>query len=323
MYLRLKEIDKAELLLRRAALEAPDLPVYRQLAEVSLSRGRDIDGFLDTWNRYFQRAEDAPQDAALVKFRIAYRLMQLNEFTRSLPYLEAAMPTRASLASGAYLLALTRAQEYDRAERHARAGSYMGATRHYNWCRETGRGDLASATQRFRDLVVSQATVGNAMTKVDIGVFYLLESDPQQAARLFESAVDTDDGCAAHLLALVRWEQGQPDLARQILQKRAKAPRSDVKSQSYILIAEQLDKSIADPQFKFNLPAEEPDLGNPTRAPTLGNVFYLAGKACEMRGQPEAAKQWYRKSLDSLSGNFATRPLSAIGLRKLGEEYYK
>jgi hypothetical protein len=54
-----------------------------------------------------------------------------------------------------------------------------------------------------------------------------------------------------------------------------------------------------------------------------GNACYMLGRFCELRKKPEDAKFWYRTALETHDWNFTFRPAAAVGLRRLGEEFYK
>jgi hypothetical protein len=54
-----------------------------------------------------------------------------------------------------------------------------------------------------------------------------------------------------------------------------------------------------------------------------GNVCYILGKLCEIEGKIDAAKMWYRLTLDTASPGFVGLGLAGDALRKLGEQHYK
>lgn len=324
VYRRLNQLDRAETYLRRASLDAPDLPVYRELAELNLDRGNDVDGYLSTWDRYFRAAEDTSEDAPLVRYRIAMRMIQIGQYSRSLPYAQAAMPGRRTLGLNATLLAMTRMRQFDEVEKNIFTTGQMTSGFYYRWCQETGHGDLDTARTRFAGSLPGLIRSNEATQLIDAAVFYWIEGNRQRAVELLTQANLSDaDGFAAGLLALVHLEENRLDEARKVLQERGKRVSSDSKTNAYRLLAEQIDRYLADPKAAIALPATERELGNPFRAATFGNIFFGAGKACELRGDVEQAKVWYRKSLNCLSSNYTARALAAMSLRKLGDEYYQ
>ena len=70
-------------------------------------------------------------------------------------------------------------------------------------------------------------------------------------------------------------------------------------------------------------PAPEPSIELLQRSLQRGNIAYLFGKYCELRGQNDEAKWWYRTSLQTRNVHFGCRPMAASALRHLGEEYFK
>lgn len=324
VYRRLKQLDRAETYLRRASLDAPDLPVYRELAELNLDRGNDVDGYLATWDRYFRAAEDTSEDEPLVRYRIAVRLIQIGQYARSLPYARDAMTTRSTQGANAMLLAMNRLGQFDDVEKTMFTSGRMGGGSYYRWCQETGHGNLELARNRFATTLAGMVTSNEASQLIDAAVFYWIEGNHQRAVELLTQANTSDaDGFAAGLLALVHLENNRIDEARKVLQERGKRISSDSKMTAYKTLAEQMERYLADPKSAIVLPATERELSNPFRAATFGNVFFGAGKACELRGDIEQAKMWYRKSLNCLSSTYTARSLAAMSLRKLGEEYYQ
>jgi hypothetical protein len=82
-----------------------------------------------------------------------------------------------------------------------------------------------------------------------------------------------------------------------------------------------LENPAAFPSMEGSL---KPILTDPKLPPaTHGNVCYILGRVCELRHQDDAAKAWYRASLESRNDDYACRPLCAIALRRLGEEFFK
>lgn len=324
LHARLKEYDRAEELLRRASLDAPDSPVYSELAEVSLSRGRDVSGYLATWSRYFQRAENTNQDPALIKQRIANRLMQLSEFSQAIPYAEAGLASNISTAADTFILALTRAGEYEKAEQFVASNGQFGIGGYYRWCRETGRGNLSRVEAAYPTAIPRLIASKQPGQMIDVAMYYWVNSNLDRAVELLTAANAAEsDTCAAHLLALVQMEQNQTDQAVQTLLRRAKVPGLDSRTRPYALAAAQMERYLTTPDAKLDLTPMETDLRNSARIATRGNILFFFAKACELRGDKEQAMKWYRQCLDTLSFTFTGRWVAATSLRKLGEEYYK
>ena len=85
-----------------------------------------------------------------------------------------------------------------------------------------------------------------------------------------------------------------------------------------------MKRLLADPKA---LPARDGEIGalliDKERSLQRGNIAYLFGKYCELRGQNDEAKWWYRTSLQTRNVHFGCRPMAASALRHLGEEYFK
>jgi tetratricopeptide (TPR) repeat protein len=325
-YTQDKQYDKAVRLLEQAVQLAPDQEVYRQLATVRLAQN-DEEGWLKTWEKYLQVSEDFGLDHAKIGEEIATHFISKGEYDRALPYAKSAAETGSAWGFLIYARALTKLGKYDEAAGvlEENAERYADPTPLYTFCRATGHGDVAAAMKLFQQRIPEFKNSQDPNVLCDLGLYDYLENQPDEAAKIWTQAGDLGKLRFYPLLtAMVQLNQSKIDDAKKSLSVAADWPMPAPRDKAYAACIAEMQRCLNDPTV---LPARDGEIGKILASNDLavqrGNICFILGRICELRNHNDDAKWWYRQSLDSDAEDFTCRAMSAVALRKLGEEYFK
>jgi tetratricopeptide (TPR) repeat protein len=197
--------------------------------------------------------------------------------------------------------------------------------KYYDFCVLTGRGDLAAARRMFGEFAKAYDQSTDSAVFSEIGNYDLLQGNLDDAIARFNKAEQLEDNAGyVAMTAIIRLQQKKPDEAMKILNQLAALKPDTPRTKSYAAFAVEMKRLLADPNAK---PARDGDIGalldDKDRVLQRGNIAYLFGNFCEQRGQKDEAIWWYRTSMQTKFLDFASRPLAAAALRRLGEEFFK
>lgn len=145
-------------------------------------------GFLD-----YLKTENQGLEHSLIQEALAAGLCERGEWVKAKPYAVAAGQTYSArgLSVASYVCeGLGHWQESERWIR-SRTESYPSSSglSWYLWCCRTGRGDQEAALKFAEPYVARLATSNSEERQVDVGVFYLLQGDPERARDAFAKAL--------------------------------------------------------------------------------------------------------------------------------------
>jgi tetratricopeptide (TPR) repeat protein len=309
--------------LEKVAAVFPDRNVYEELAGLAKADG-DLDAWIEIWERYIAQSEDLGLDHSTVRVEIANELVRKKQYERALKHAQAAATSGSGNSMITYAHVLTCLKRYDNAELIMRSllQRYGSAGAYYRWCRTTGRGDLNRALAAFKEW-----KPGNGVTQkswfADYGAMHYIEGELAEAVQLWEQ---TDDGSLDwfHMLlaTLGRIEQNRWADAKPRLEKMFKLAAQDPRGIVYRAAMEQIVKCIDDPTAVPDRAVARINI-HPDADAARGNVAYVLGRVCELRGNLDEAKWWYVTAIEAPGHDFVGRPFAAMALRRLGDEYYK
>jgi tetratricopeptide (TPR) repeat protein len=339
-----KRYDDAERLLGSVIEISPDPGVYEELAEIYKDRG-NVDKWLEVYNQYLSNSEDFGLSHARKNEEIAYTLMRMKRYDRALEYAKKSAESGSGWGYIVYASCLTELGHYEEAEKVQKVNQerYPESLAWYRWCQTTGKGDLNAAK------AASQATANEIKDDRRQGrtneapMFFILEGDATAARAVWQRDFDKDqDPYPAMQLAMIDVADGKTQSATEILDSARTVEehlppqltkmmggvtRGEDPSRTKIYRAaiQELQRCLADPAA---LPKRDGEgdlrlISQPQGGMYAGNAAYFFGRLCEVRGKKDDAAWWYRTSLDCGAWNFACRPQSGAGLRRLGQEYYK
>lgn len=309
----------------RMVREIADYELLDRLADAYWAK-RDIPGWINAWEAYLATPKDIFDFHAGVCEKMATQLIQHGEPQLALKYSEIAAATgsRGGLENhAAILLALRR---YDEAEQFARrlATIYRSQLSYYRFCRTSGRGDLEWARAINAPLVEQYQRSNDPNTVRNTALYFQLEDQPEKARQMWQRLSGmVKNHLTALTLAIVALEAKEPDKAISLLEEASKLTPRNIDEHTYAAGVAELLRCIPNP-------AAVPDRQGPvgrivaskiSPAPR-GNVCYFLGRLCELRNLNDDAKWWYSAAMECPDLSISTRPLAALGLRRLGEEYY-
>jgi tetratricopeptide (TPR) repeat protein len=188
-YKELKQFDDAERCAKQQVQLAPDYPAYRSLAEIY-----KVKGDMTRWKATLEKSLELPSlglEGFWVRNMIARHHMDRGEWKEALPYAEGAAASYAGWALETSARCHEMLGDWKKSESlmHAIAERYENSAFDWMvWCYRTGHGDREAATELARHHFESLGTAANATQLENIGVFYLLQKEPEKALPVFEKA---------------------------------------------------------------------------------------------------------------------------------------
>ncbi len=316
-YVELKQYDEAEKLLRRYMELSPDRWAYVKLAECYKARG-DADRWKSTLDEYLAKTESAGLEHAEVQVQIANDLMDRGRFAEAKPYAETAAETWANWAMQCAARCNEGLKDWERAELWTRRTTERYPDTSwplwYLFCKRTGRGDLAAATDFAREFVATAADRPELVAPTSAGLFLWSIGLPRQAMP-YLIAADTAAPAPLEMfcVALIADELGDKALRDRSFQQyinkfQGSAPLS-------VALVQQIVESLADGGGRpLDEPAVDRKLAEMPPAPR-GNASFLVGRFL-MKRRPEAARK-YLKAADTDETSLWLRVLAIDSLRSL------
>jgi tetratricopeptide (TPR) repeat protein len=186
-YLQLGRYADAERCLKAAVEVSHSEQAYRRLAEV-YRRQDQIDRWLATLEELLKQPDYGLVHAG-VRGTIAKYFMSRKEWKKALPYAEQAAESYSAAALLAAADCHEGLQQWQQAEAYTRATAlrYRGSELvWYFFCKRTGEGDLDAARQLADRHVKNVDRTEFYADLFSVGVFYILEKQPEKALDVFE-----------------------------------------------------------------------------------------------------------------------------------------
>jgi tetratricopeptide (TPR) repeat protein len=320
--------DDSLRLLEQIVKVTPDYPVYQELTSIYRKRGDD-EKYLQTWQEYLKTTDDPGLQHASVATEIAYTLMRRNRASDALPYAKMAAGTYSQWGLVAAGNCLTELGRYDDAEKFMQAAQerYGSSVDWYRWCITTHRGNISAARTSAAEKAAALAQADDWSARSEGAVYYEIEGQLDRARECWRPTVQ--DAYNALQFAMVCLQQNKMDEAKGLLEHFKQPPdverfvpiltaRDNIYRAAAVEVLRCIDNPAAVPARDG---AMKPIVDTPESAYSA-NCAYFLGRLCELHGQKDDAKWWYRLSMSKQWTN-STRPQAAASLRRLGDEYYK
>lgn len=286
-YLKLEKFDDAIRCLNRWVALQPEYESYAYLAEAWTKKG-DGAKFLATWNEYLAREEDGLGHAR-ARTEVAEYLMSFAKWQEAWPYAEAAAGSGAEWAYQCAVDCLTGLARFPEAERYAQASAERypeTAPTWYFWCRRTGQGAAAAASEHVRQTIADPGIEINSWYH---GVYLTLQREPEKALAVYRQQLAQQRiPIVAFQGAMLAAELKQNDVRDELLQMAHQAAEQEGGYNAPHLadVAKLAQDALADPS---KLPAIAKQLKEnvaKVNNPRLrGDAAYLAGKFLLLNGQ--------------------------------------
>jgi tetratricopeptide (TPR) repeat protein len=337
-----KRFADAARLLEGVIAISPDTDAYTELAEMYKQQG-DADKWLEIYDKYLAGTEQFGLEHARKCEQIAYTLMAMKKLDRALPYAKTAADSYSGWGlhcCAACLMEMGRFEEAEQIEKQVQE-SYPSSFCWYRFCATTNRGDLASARESAEQNVPELESLKSGDELNELALYLQMEGKNDRARRCWEREKrNASDTYNALQLAMLDLEEGKNDDAEL---------RCDVAGVQEITLPPQFAAMVGDIVTKpdrsraivYGAALEEvkrclrdvtavPRRAGPTQpifdaiqSPYRTNAAYFLGRLCELRGKKDDARFWYRTAMETEEWTASCRPQAALGLRRLGEEFYK
>ncbi len=195
-YWGLKRMDDAERCAKQRIKAAPDYPSYRELAAIYKEKGD-----MARWKETLEQSLELPTmglEHAQVKDTIAHYHMDRKEWKEAVVYADEAAQSYSAWSMLTAALCHEKLGEWKKAEAYLQAVSerYADSSMEWMlWCHRTGRGDVHAADACARNHFESLGTSMFWQTRRQIGAFYLLENEPEKAARRVREDIRRNPRC--------------------------------------------------------------------------------------------------------------------------------
>ena len=325
--------DDAVRCLKKVIEAAPDLASYHHLAKVYLNQGHE-DQWLATLEEYLEQP-DYGLGHARTRKAIAWHFMEKGELERALPYAEDAA---ASYAQWALLTAATchkAMKHWDKAEQYYKAAALRykdGNMRWFRFCKVTGHGDLQAAREVALEHVEKVKARGPEADRSDVGLFHLLDGEPDKALPYYEEAFARNNNPFFGLMAALLADRlGQSEKRDRLLREtKTRGPKYLVygkpRQQMLAVAGLMADDLAAGAKGQIDLPAAEKLIAtaHPTEQVKLN---YFLGKYLDLRSKPEAAVKLWKRSMSDINNlDVFARSLAGCELRAHGvkpDDFYE
>ncbi len=161
---------------------APEFWAYNLMAENEKARG-DMKRWKESLEDYLAQGADTGLEFAKAKVAIADYHMSLGQWSKAQPYAEEAATTWAGWAMACAGKCYEGMGEYERAEYWCRNNSERYPNAFMEWfdfCKRTGRGDVASAARFEMGVVKGSGQDLSEYDKTQAILFFDLTNDPEQ-----------------------------------------------------------------------------------------------------------------------------------------------
>jgi len=189
-YVDLGQYEKAEPYLKRRIQISPDLKPYQILASV-YKKQEQMEKWREVLEGFLEQSGECGLDGDRIQVELADYYMDRKEWTKALPYAEAAAQSWAGWA----MLCATKCYEgmgkWDQAELWIRRISERyedSKIDWYLWCKRTGQGDIEAAREFFLQHLEKTKEHQTENDLESTGIFYLIENQPGKALEIFQRA---------------------------------------------------------------------------------------------------------------------------------------
>ncbi len=298
-YADLKQYEEAEKLLRRYMELSPDRWAYVKLADCYKACG-DADHWKSTLDEYLVKTEAGGLEHAEVQVQLANHLMDRGRFAEAKPYAETAAETWANWAMQCASRCNEGLKDWERAELWIRRTTERYPDTSwplwYLFCKRSGRGDLAAATDFAREFLAAAADRPDLVAPTSAGLFFWSIGLPKQAMSYLITAEKAAPApMETFYIALIADEMGDKALRdrsfHQYINKfQGSVPRS-------VALVQRIVESLADGGGRpLDEPAVDKKLAEMSPTPRA-NASFLVGRFL-MKRSPEAARK-YLKAADT------------------------
>jgi tetratricopeptide (TPR) repeat protein len=313
-YTKAENLEMAQRMWENVLAVAPDYHAFRSLAEVHLQQG-DETRWLEVMEQSLE-TEDYGLQHAQARVRIAEHFMSKGEHARALPYAEAAAETWAGWAMATAARCNDALRNYDRAELWMRRSleRYGGnGVEYYAWCKRTGHGNVAVVRPY---LMAYFKSLEKSRTTALMGIYHLLEEQPQRAVTQFQQAMEQAPADFVGLLLALTHRQlddvaASDKIFEQLRQLDHLPAEALVFKPLAIVLHDGFVKGQLDPAA---LKAAE-------QLPPQGAkaiVHYLVGWHHELAGDLDQATQRYAQACVNAHPEDLFAALAAVALRRHG-----
>jgi tetratricopeptide (TPR) repeat protein len=326
-YWGLRRMDDAERCAKQRIKAAPDYPSYKELAAIYKEKGD-----MARWKETLEQSLELPTmglDHAQVKDTIAHYHMDRKEWKEAVVYADEAAQSYSAWSMMTASLCHEKLGDWKKAEAYLQAVSerYADSSMEWMlWCHRTGRGDVRAADACARNHFESLGTSMFWQTRRQIGIFYLLENEPEKAAVVFEKTFNeypsAYDGMHVAVAADSLGKTEERDrwfkkIAAIEIKKNVKDPLTDI----YKKIVALVQRSLL-PGAPKDLPFKELDtlIADSSKIDTPSNLEYFVGMFLKNRGELEKAKVHLIRATQSEDGNPYNRVLAWQVLREMKVE---
>ncbi len=191
-YLLFGEHEKARYYFQKTITVEPSKAAYRGLAKCYLDEN-DLDGYVATLKEFIQLGQDFGLDRAALAREAASTLMERRSLERALPFAEEAASSYSAWGLQCAAACYEGLGKYDDAESMLRKCSdrYPNTTLDwYRFCKRSGKGDLDAARIAARKFVAEYRQSGNPVILSLIGMFHVLENEPELAIKSYQAAYE-------------------------------------------------------------------------------------------------------------------------------------
>jgi tetratricopeptide (TPR) repeat protein len=347
-----READ-AKRLLERTIKIAPDVEVFEELAATIQPQEKDgndpaalgaLMKMLAGGGQPDQRpsgvagaggnepVEDFGLSLPKVADKRARELIAMGKPEEALPVARQAAQSGAQWACQTLIGNLTLLKKYDEAEALARETQerYPVGMDWYLWCEMTGRGNRAAARADAARNAEELAKSSEDGDRLGAGIFFQMQGNDDRAAACFDAQLTSDSPEQLFKLLYAMLEFGRKDAKAALkvistgvgVREMVGEHRGEIYRTAELELRECFESADGK-----RLPARDGDVKQwilDDRKPQYrANVCYWFGRVCEQRGDKDQAKFWYREALSTTDWTFACRGMAGVGLRRLGENFFK
>ena len=320
-YQQLKRFEDAERCLNKSIALSPDEITYRQLAIAYKSQNK-MDNWLQALEGFLSQ-EDPGLGHAKVRVEIAEEFMRRKDWTKALPYAEAAAESYAEWALKCAAECSEGAGNWAKSEMYYRRASERYAASYFlwcYWCLRTGKGDIAAADQFYVAIFNQLGAKTTVNDVVLMSAYHTLTNRNQKAVEILRPVYQRVPGeLLAMYLLLACDEIGDQQGRDQVLQSfPGKEPPMKQLAELFRACLAKGEKGDLDLRAVDALMAKLEPMSE-------AEMACYVGRFLDKRGQAQAATQYLTRCAMSpektvLAQTFATVRLRARGVDVLGKK---
>lgn len=316
-YVECRKYDQAIEAMQRYLAMVPDADGYIQLAQVYYLSGDDSQ-WLEALENSFE-CEDYGLSHAMAAQHAASTLMHAGHFEEARPWAERSAESYSSWGVDRLIECLTALGEMKEAESLAKQMSdRYQSNAWYQWCAETGEGDLKAAWSALQRQLKQQFPEGHPQLVFSHLWHALVENDlPRAHSRLRERFSKQFSSNGGVLLALLADRAGDTAHRDEVLARLAEHPKDDPAWSPLCDLAEVFQQAIRSGSLDLDEMAVRLDRAGKDKA-ELEPLFRLySGFFLSSRNQQEEAIQQWKIAARSSSATWY-RAVAWIWLRQAG-----